>query len=67
MKGKFILKPIRKARGTGVLVGKDTSVDQWESILRSMQSPGLSSQLGSALKVGYMISENKLGSIHPSR
>lgn len=36
-KDGFILKPVREARGSGIVLGKDLSVDQWESIITSLE------------------------------
>ncbi|KAF4159447.1 hypothetical protein CNMCM6936_004364 [Aspergillus lentulus] len=37
-KNRYILKPIREARGAGILLGKDISATQWDAIFTSMES-----------------------------
>ncbi|KAK0111672.1 hypothetical protein ONS95_002017 [Cadophora gregata] len=36
-KDTFILKPFRRARGSGIVLGKDLSDSEWDSILKGMQ------------------------------
>ncbi|KAE8136499.1 hypothetical protein BDV38DRAFT_293907 [Aspergillus pseudotamarii] len=37
-KNGYILKPVRDARGNGILLGKNISVHEWETILASLDS-----------------------------
>lgn len=53
MKNRYILKPIREARGTGILLGRDISMTQWEAILTSMERS--SSGVYSAGETTYML------------
>ena len=38
-KDDYILKPVRGARGAGILFGDELGVSEWESILDSLQNP----------------------------
>jgi hypothetical protein len=52
-KNRYILKPIREARGTGILLGKEIPATHWEAILKSMESS--SSGIYSAGETTYML------------
>ncbi|KAF4150882.1 hypothetical protein CNMCM6069_005350 [Aspergillus lentulus] len=52
-KNRYILKPIREARGTGILLGRDISATQWDAILTSMESS--SSGIYSAGETTYIL------------
>ncbi|CRG91682.1 putative protein KIAA1109 [Talaromyces islandicus] len=52
-KNGYILKPIREARGTGILLGRDISTTQWEEILASMESS--SSGIDSSTEKMYVL------------
>ncbi|KAJ6098487.1 hypothetical protein N7467_000022 [Penicillium canescens] len=38
IKDQYILKPTRDARGAGILLGRNISIEQWQSILTSLDS-----------------------------
>ena len=38
IKDQYILKPVRDARGAGILLGKNISIQQWQSILTSLDT-----------------------------
>ncbi|RAH41782.1 uncharacterized protein BO95DRAFT_456347 [Aspergillus brunneoviolaceus CBS 621.78] len=40
-KDKFIIKPVRSGRGDEILLGRELSVSQWESLLLDLRDPGL--------------------------
>ena len=38
IKDQYIIKPVRDARGAGILLGRNLSIEQWQSILTSLDS-----------------------------
>ncbi|KAL4985771.1 IucC family-domain-containing protein [Aspergillus falconensis] len=38
IKDKYILKPVRDARGVGILLGRNISIERWQSILNSLDN-----------------------------
>ncbi|RAK79414.1 uncharacterized protein BO72DRAFT_365277, partial [Aspergillus fijiensis CBS 313.89] len=40
-KDNFIIKPVRSGRGDGILLGRELSVSQWDSLLLDLRDPGL--------------------------
>ena len=38
IKDQYIIKPVRDARGAGILLGRNISIEQWQSILTSLDS-----------------------------
>ncbi|OJK00144.1 hypothetical protein ASPACDRAFT_1855740 [Aspergillus aculeatus ATCC 16872] len=40
-KDKYIIKPVRSGRGDGILLGRELSVSQWESLLLDLRDPDL--------------------------
>ncbi|KAK5994565.1 NRPS-independent siderophore synthetase rfs-like protein [Cladobotryum mycophilum] len=51
VKNNYILKPIREARGNGILLGKHISLEQWTSLLHSSQSPSRAATTTSETKL----------------